>query len=273
MLERFIHVNSTGDILDFLSLGIYANSNELRNYEWNVSSSNDIITGFTRGVTKKVIPFVFYCESDKANQIKDNFYEHFEIDVLNKSPGYFDINGYRYYCYLTKSNKSDYLYSMKRLTLKVEVLSDHPYWVKENKSTYSLETIDTVIDSKRYQYRYPYIYGKTPGNEFLTNDSLKPSHFRLVIYGPIFAPSISIGGHIYSVNCEISNSEYLVIDSRTREIYIMTISGEKINMFDKRNFDSYIFERIPIGYSLIAWSGGFGFDLIVYDERSEPKWT
>lgn len=273
MLDTMIHVNNRGEVLDFLQLGIYINSNELRDYEWIATSSNDFITSFTKGVTSKPIPFVFYCDSDKANQIKDKFYEHFEVDILDMNHGYFEINGYRYYCYLTKSKKSDYLFSKRRLTLEVEILSDHPYWVKENKLTYSVDTIQTAIDSKQYRYRYPYIYGKTPGNEFLTNDSMKPSHFRLVIYGPISSPSISISGHIYSVNCEVSNSEYLVIDSRAREIYIMTISGEKINMFEKRNFESYIFEKIPIGYSLIAWSGGFGFDLVLYDERSEPKWT
>ena len=273
MLDKMIHVNNRGDILDFLKLGIFINSNELRNYEWLATKTSDTISTFTKGVTNRVIPFVFFCDSDMANQIKDTFYEHFEVDILDMEPGYFEINGYRYYCYLTKSKKSDYLLSKKRLTLKVEIMTDQPYWIKENRMSFSVDSVQPVFDSKMFPYHYSYIYGKTPGNESITNDSMKPSHFRFVIYGPISNPSISISGHTYNVNCEVSNSEYLVIDSRTREIYIMTISGEKENVFNKRNFESYIFEKIPVGYSLVAWSGGFGFDLIIYDERSEPKWT
>lgn len=271
MLERFKHVNSAGDVLDFLGLGIYANANELRDYEWNVLSDNDIITGFTRGVTTKVIPFVFYCDSSKAIEIKNKFYEHFEIDVLNNLPGYFDINGYHYYCYLTKSSKNDYLISKRMLKIEVEVTSDKASWIKEDVHSFGVSRGSS--GSKTYQYKYSYVYGKAPGNEEITNDSLKASDFKIVIYGPVTSPSIAIGGHIYSVDVDVSNAEYLVIDSLMRKVYVNTISGNELNVFNKRNFDSYIFEKIPPGFNLVTWTGEFGFDLTIYDERSEPKWT
>lgn len=81
MLDRIKHVNSNDEVLDFTSLGIYVNSNDLRDFEWQVKSNNNKITGFYKGIVTKTIPFVFIVNNDKADEIKDTFYEHFEIDV------------------------------------------------------------------------------------------------------------------------------------------------------------------------------------------------
>jgi hypothetical protein len=49
--------------------------------------------------------------------------------------------------------------------------------------------------------------------------------------------------------------------------------GTTVNHFNDRNKASYIFEKIPPGNNAITWPGGFGFDVILMEERSEPKWT
>ena len=95
MLDRITHINSNNETLDFTSLGIFVNYNDLRNFEWIVKSNNNRITGFYKGIVKKTIPFVFLvANQQKANEIKNQFYEHFEIDILKKEKGYFEINGY-----------------------------------------------------------------------------------------------------------------------------------------------------------------------------------
>ena len=94
----------------------------------------------------------------------------------------------------------------------------------------------------------------------------------MIVYGPVNNPSVTIGNHLYNVNCEVDSSEYLVIDSIEREIYIISNFGEKKNVFNKRNNESYIFQKINHGINSVIWSGGFGFDITVYDERSEPEW-
>ena len=58
MRENLIHVNSRNEVLDFKKLGTLVNYNELRDYEWSYSSENNVITGFTKGIVKKTIPFV-----------------------------------------------------------------------------------------------------------------------------------------------------------------------------------------------------------------------
>lgn len=271
MREKLRHVNSENEIIDFHDLGILINYNELRDYEWSVESENDYITGFTRGVVKKTIPFIFYCSESQANEIKNIFYEHFEKDIINRKKGYFMIGDYRYYCYLTKSKKSDYLSSKRLLNLSIEITTDQSFWVRENIYSY-MKDIYVSEENKKYPYFYDYVYGEVSGTSEINADILKACDFKLIIYGPVSNPQISINGHLYNVKCDVNLSEYLIIDSQQRTINIVKNNGENINVFNKRNFDSNIFERIKPGASVVSWSGGFGFDLIIYDERSEPKW-
>ena len=50
-----------------------------------------------------------------------------------------------------------------------------------------------------------------------------------------------------------------------------TAGGQKINAFDLRNKEESVFEQIPPGKLALDWSGTFGFDLTLYEERSEPR--
>jgi len=49
--------------------------------------------------------------------------------------------------------------------------------------------------------------------------------------------------------------------------------GSTENCFNLRNRDSYIFEKIPAGVLTIASSANFKFDVVLLEERSEPKWA
>lgn len=274
MRENFKHINSKNETLDFLSLGITINYNDMRDYEWMYSATNDKITKFSKGIVKKTIPFIFYCSEAEATNIKNRFYEHFEKDVLNLEQGYFLINDYRLYGYVTKSVKSDYLVSKRLLYLTIEYTCQNPNWVKE--SEYSLHG-STAIDgseesTKTYPYTYSYVYGKSTGKETFFVESLKSCEFKMIVYGATTNPQVTINDHLYNVNVSLNDGEYLVIDSRNKEIYKVAIDGTKTNAFDLRNLENYIFEPLLSGTNTIVWSSGFSFDLIVFEERSEPKW-
>ena len=66
MLDKLIHVNHLNEVLDFNDLHIFNDDNDLRDYEWSVTSANDKITGFTKGIVTKTIPFVFNVSIDRA---------------------------------------------------------------------------------------------------------------------------------------------------------------------------------------------------------------
>ena len=124
-----------------------------------------------------------------------------------------------------------------------------------------------------YPYGYPYDYAASHIFRNIICDSVGASDFRIVIYGEAVNPSIAIGDHVYAINGSVGKGETLLIDSFSRKITLVTAQGEQINWFDKRARESYIFEPIAPGKNTVSWSGDFGFDLIVTEKRSEPKWT
>ena len=124
-----------------------------------------------------------------------------------------------------------------------------------------------------HPFDYAYDYAVTVNGRTIQCDSAGKNEFRILIYGPAINPYITIGGHKYAINGTISEGETLLIDSITKTITLTTATGSKVNWFDKRSRDSYIFNPIPAGNSAVLWSGNFGFDLTVIEKRSEPRWT
>ena len=64
----------------------------------------------------------------------------------------------------------------------------------------------------------------------------------------------------------------MVINSATKKIYKVKNNGEQVNLYHCQGREFYIFEKIPPGTLAVAWAGGFGFDIKLLQERSEPKW-
>lgn len=272
MLERFTHTNSKGETLDFVSLGIFINYNQLRNYEWSVQSENNQIKGFTRGIVKKTIPFVFYVSEEKSNLIKDMFFEHFEIDVLTGRKGYFLINGYKYHCFVTKSVKSDYLISERHLKISVETTTDTPYWKKEKTSTIDFKNITGETNALKYPFAYPFTY-KGSNSVNVINEAFFESDAIIRVYGEAINPLVMIGDNVYQVNDAISEKEYIEINTSERTIYKFSVFGDKTNIFEKRNKQYDIFKRVPSGSNIVSANGLFKVDIVIMDKRSEPKWT
>ncbi len=124
-----------------------------------------------------------------------------------------------------------------------------------------------------YPYDYAYDYALSLKGRQIMCDAVGSSAFRLLIYGEAVNPSVVINGHVYAVNGTVRRGETLLIDSMNKTITLTTAAGGKINWFDKRGRESYIFRPIAPGQNTVTWLGAFGFDLTVIEKRSEPKWT
>ena len=141
------------------------------------------------------------------------------------------------------------------------------------------EKPDTDADSSYfgggadYPYDLPYDYALSVNGRKIVCGSVDSSAFRLLIYGEATNPTVIINGHAYAISGTIAKGETLLIDSLNKTITLTTAAGNKVNWFDKRGRDGYIFEPIPAGQNTVTWSGAFGFDLTVVEKRSEPKWT
>ena len=63
----------------------------------------------------------------------------------------------------------------------------------------------------------------------------------------------------------------MTIDSSQGTIILTKTDGSRENAFNSREKEQNIFARIPQGMSRVKWNGDFGFDMILFQERSQPR--
>lgn len=278
MLEIVQYRNHLGENITFGQDGFFVNENDLRDFVWSYTNKNNRISSFRRNVQKKTLDVYVSCASDAEGIAKRNeLFETCEKDVLAEQHGRFIIGDYYMRCYVVGSKKTEYLVNKRLMRITLSIVTDFPAWIKESSSTFrksssslSPEYGGTNLD---YAFDYNFDYASDVVNQVLINGDFASSNFRMIIYGPCIGPEINISGHSYNVASELTETEYIVIDSTEKTIVLCRANGQQVNCFNDRNRESYIFEKIPSGENSVTWDGDFGFDVVLLEERSEPKWT
>lgn len=278
MLEKLKFINHINESMVWGSKGIYVNYNNLRDYAWDHTSDNDRISSFKKGIVTKTIPIVISCDSEEEGlNIKNRLFEIAEKDVLALTHGKIIIGDYYLKGFITGSKKSNYLVSKGYLQTNLTVLTDYPKWVKETTTSFRASGSSSQITTEKrnfdYQFDFPFDYTSEMKNKTLNNTGFVGTNFKFIVYGACINPAIHISGHTYQIKCEVSENEYLTVDSLTKKITLTRYDGTEVNCFNLRNRDSYIFKEIPAGNNIVTWDGDFGFDVILFEERSEPRWT
>lgn len=276
MLEKFIFENHLGQRFDGLANGVFLNYNDLRDYSWSYDTINSRISRFYRAITSRKIPLVVKCKSDEeAVAVKNRLHELADADIEARIPGKVFVGDSYTSGYITASKKSNYLINKRLCKIELTLTSDDPAWYREQKHTFipGSGSATAIGGGTDYPYDYPYDFALSLNGRRIVCDSVGSNAFKLLIYGEAINPAVVIGGHTYSINGTIRAGESLLIDGLNKTITLTTATGGKINWFDKRNRESYIFEPIPAGQNAVSWLGTFGFDLTVIEKRSEPKWT
>ena len=275
MLEQLKYKNHVNEVFEFGKDGIFVDMNDLHDYEWTVTQKGNKITALDYAVSKRKLPVIIICDTEeKGIAARNRLMEVVEKDVLAMQHGQIILGDYYFRCFVTKSQKSNYLASKRYMTLTLTLTSDFPFWVREETFTFRKLAEDksggTNLD---YSHDFPYDFFSGLGNKDLINTVFVGTNFRMIIYGACSNPAVYVSGHLYQVNCEVGENEYLTIDSIKKKIFLTANDGTVINVFNKRNRDSYIFKKIPSGQNTVMWEGDFGIDIILLEERSEPKWT
>jgi len=277
MLERLKYINHMNEAFDFGKDGIFVNIGDIHNYEWTATKRGSRISALDRSIVTRKLPVIIMCDTEeKGIAARNRLMEITEKDVLALQHGKIVIGDFYFRCYVTKSQKADYLRCGKRyMKLTLTLTSDFPYWVKE--STFILRKLGESGNGGGqkldYPHDYPFDFFAGAGIQQLNNTGFVGTNFRMIIYGGCENPAIYVAGHKYQVNCTLDSNEYLTIDSVTKTIYKTAIDGTTTNMFSKRDRESYVFEKIPPGMCTVIWDGGFGVDITLLEERSEPLWT
>ena len=273
MLEKFTYTNSFNETLEFGKDSLFVNENDLRDFAWEITSKNNQISGFKKGIVSKTIPVILKCNSEsEGTELRNRLFEVFEKDVLAQKHGKIQIGDYYLRCYITGSKKTQYLIHKGYMLVSLNVQTDLPEWIKETTTAYQIP--DVVTDSfLDFTYDFPHDFSNNLVGLDVINESFTASNFILKIEGKVSNPTLFINNHEYRVNVGVDEGEHLIIDSINKTI-VLNRNGQLINCFGNRYRDSYIFEKIPPGTNTImANTAGLKFTLTLLEERSEPKWT
>lgn len=273
MLEQLKYKNHMNEVFEFGKDGIYVDLNDLHDYEWTVSKKNNKISAISYNVSKRKLPVTILCETAQQGiAARNKLLEIMEKDVLSMQHGQIIIGDYYFKCFVTKSAKSNYLFDKRYMSLTLTLTSDYPYWVKEANTAFRSSGGGST-GGLDYPLAFPFdYYSQLFGGE-LQNSNFVSSNFKIVIYGSCTNPAVTIGDHTYQVNCSVDADEYLTIDSTEKKVYITTNTGAIVNKFNDRNKNFYIFEKIKPGQHAVTWNGSYSVDIVLLEERSEPKWT
>ncbi len=263
------YINHIGEVIDFGAGNILINENDFRNYSWKHTALYSKIAYFSKDIVTKSLPVIVYGE--KRIETANRIYEIIERDVIGEKMGKMCIGDYYIKGYFYASEKEEYT-SSNSITIKLKFISDQENWIKENLYTYRLNDLVENDRGLGYAYGYPYDFLSSINTQNLYNTFFADANLILRIYGPVINPSITIADNMYQVNTELLANEYLTINTLEKTIIKTTSKGAEINEYAKRSLANYVFKKIPAGTNNVVANPDCNFDIVIIEERSEPKW-
>ena len=80
MLEQLKYKNHINEVFEFGKDGIFVNTNDLHDFEWNVTKRGNKISSLDYGISKRKLPVVIVCDSeDKGIAARNKLFEIAEI--------------------------------------------------------------------------------------------------------------------------------------------------------------------------------------------------
>ena len=251
---------------------------DIFNFSYKYEGNNNKITRIYKDITTLSTNVTIDSKSEEDfYQSANAFFEIIDVDNIANKRGKLYIGEYYVECNVISSNKTFWKETFRGMENAVKILVPYPYWCSESTKTFLKGNIkDKGEETDPYLYYpfgYPYQYSATQDERFIRNDHYAACDFKMVIFGPCTNPAIMINGHLHEVRASIHDGERLEIDSRNHTVHRHMNDGRIENLFNLRNKESNLFEKIPNGRCNVLWNiEAFGFDLTLYKERSEPKW-
>lgn len=273
MSSRLEYVNSRGESINLRNFETQIFKGGFHSYAWDYDGIEQQygvrIERFKKAALEYTMQTAFRGVNAKENL--NSFFEITEYDVVSQKPGKLWWNDYYIECYIVSSDTtpSDDFFGAVR---ESGILAPNPFWIKEKTRKFIAGDIVPGQDLD-YSYNYPYNYtSASRGNINWNTDHYASSEFRMLIYGPCVDPKVNINNHAYTVFDTLDSGDYIEINSIEKSIIKHRSNGTSLNLFDMRGMQQSVFEPVPGGVINVNWSGDFGFDLTLYEKRSEPAW-
>lgn len=226
---------------------------------------------YRTSATKKINLQVFADSEEEFCKTMDRLNDITDVDIIAGQPGKLWYGDFYLMCYIVESRPKDYEDIFYAIDVEKTIVSFYPFWI--NKHTYDFHSYGiTSTNNKRYPDAYPVRYANGFNNSYIINPHFTDANFQMKIYGPVVNPQVVVGSTSYLVNIVLEEGEYLIIDSRDETITKIMNNGEKVNAYHNRQKGRKFFKKIQPGRNSISWTGKFNFDLIIFEERGEPRW-
>lgn len=217
--------------------------------------------------------FFYGSVEERASNI-EKLQDECAYDIQNMRPGKLIWNNWYIECYVLESSTYPHDDIQGITVMDIVFLCPYPFWIQEEKKQ-MIPWEDAEDDNGMdYPYDYPFDFSVIEKNstKWVVNHNA-PSDFKMIVYGPCENPKVIVNGYPYQVFTMLDASDYMIIDSKNHEITKYLANGTKENLFNSRQFEPSVFEKIPSGELSIIRAGNFGVDITVMKERSEPKWS
>jgi len=272
--------NSAGDKLDFCSVPYLIESSDILDFKWDYTTSTNLnsyggkIDSFTKSIQTKAINMSIFAWSESAYKAALNkLIDVLEYDIVNTTPGKLYCNGSYMQCYITAGKPEEWESTANIMSMELKITSEYPVWIIEREFNFT-PTGNLATGSKKYPHKYPYRYANGSTSGLISQVSNSPANFKIVFHGPVSDPQVTIGGNIYGVqNIDLESDDYVVIDSGNRTVVKYFQDGHSQNIFNARTRDNSVFERLKSGSLSVSWTGEFLVSVVVYEERSMPRWN
>lgn len=266
--------------------GLRIRTANFHTYEWDrdVTERNagETVNRFFRPAIEYETELVFMGRRGDVREQLYAMHASWERAILEQTPGRLSWGSAYIPCYITASDTHpDENWDQNLWTVnEIIIYCPNPFWIEE--SSYQIPALvkDGTYHShiKGYNYQYSYGYDETFANDCeIYIDHYTTSNFVLTAYGPFAELYVEMGGNVYNIKYPAARGERIIIDSRStagpyRRAYIRRSDGTTQSVFNYRNQDFSIFEKLPYGNVKIEYARTYDLALTVYKERSEPRW-
>lgn len=253
--------NSNGEKLNLLKAPYRMIDTDLFDSRWDESDS---------GFEVKVGIDVFGNKKEFTKNM-ERLYSIIAVDSEKGVYGKLYVNETYLRCNIQASKKSGwkgFIYSEVELTFLAPALE----WIQENKKSFFPKK-ETYGGGLNFPFNFPFNFTtEKHGSDSWKVNHVTSSEFTMIVYGPCTNPKIHVNGYPYEVLVDLDENEYLIIDSENASVIKYLSDGAAVNVFDCRGYEYSVFEKMPSGNLTFSWTGTFGFDLILYLKRREPRW-
>lgn len=276
-MKHKIYYEGLAGKVDMSSLPFIYQESDLFDYlhEYSITGRSDHKASFLNyvGFTGKEKSLVIGIKhASDYREIMSKLEQAFEMDIVNETWGRIYVNGSYVECMVIGSGEKYWNLFTTINRASLTLLTKTSLWTIEEVHKFAVHNPSSGVRGWSFPSAFPSSFNNDGRALNFFNYNIKPTPARIIIYGPVANPVVTIGGYPYSINAELLRDERFVIDPRNKTIVKITSSGEVINMFNYRDKENSVFQPIPIGDNIVTLSGEFSVEIILLHERMEPLW-